>query len=32
MVTIGGRARNEHYEFREHEGPGYWRGNNWQTW
>jgi hypothetical protein len=23
---------SEKYEFREHEGRGYWRGNNWREW
>ena len=22
-------GRREHYEWREHEGPGYWRGRRW---
>jgi hypothetical protein len=23
---------NDHYVFREHEGHGYWRGDNWISW
>ena len=23
---------HERFEFREHEGRGYWRGNSWETW
>ena len=22
----------DHFSFREHEGRGYWRGDNWETW